>query len=196
MRLRSLSRNAELKIGLGTYGPSKFYEKSSARSLLFWPKKRQRTWQGRLPQELRLAGIGTVEEANQFLRDRHIAEFNGKFTVAAKENGTAFRKTPRSDLDWIFTVQNERVLAKDNTVTMAHQVWQIGKTPFRSTLAGCTVTIHEHLDGNVSMRYGPHVVGRFDAEGGPLKRGERGGKGGTPPQPQAQGSRSGQITNY
>jgi transposase len=136
------------------------------------------TWQGRLPQELRLAGIGTVEAANQFLRDRYIEEFNGKFTVEAKEKGTAFRKTPRSDLDWIFTVQNERVVAKDNTVTMLHQVWQIGKTHFRSTLAGCTVTIHEHLDGRVSIRYGPHVVGRYDAEGRPLKRGERGGKGG------------------
>jgi transposase len=136
------------------------------------------TWQGRLPQELRLAGIGTVEKANEFLRDRYIAEFNGRFTIAAKEKGTAFRKTPRADLDWIFTVQNERVVAKDNTVTMAHQVWQIGKTQLRSTLAGCTVTIHEHLDGRVSIRYGPHVVGRYDAEGRPLKGGKHGGKDG------------------
>ena len=36
------------------------------------------------------------------------------------------------------------------------------KSRFRSTLAGCTATIHEHLDGRVSLRYGPHVVGRFD----------------------------------
>src|SRR5881227_1028530 len=48
------------------------------------------TWQGRLPQELRLAGIGTLEEANQFLKDRYIAEFNAKFTGPAKENATAF----------------------------------------------------------------------------------------------------------
>ena len=115
----------------------------------------------RLPQELRLAGIGTVE-ANRVLGERYIAEFNGKFTVPRREKGTAFRKTPRSDLGWIFTVQNERVVAKDNTVTMAHEVWQIGKTRFRSTLAGCTVTIHEHLDGRVSIRYGPHVVGRHE----------------------------------
>jgi hypothetical protein len=48
------------------------------------------TWQGRLPQELRLAGIATVEKANEFLRDRYIAEFNGRFTVAAKEKGRRF----------------------------------------------------------------------------------------------------------
>jgi hypothetical protein len=37
------------------------------------------TWQGRLPQELRLAGITTVEEANAFHRQTYIAEFNTKF---------------------------------------------------------------------------------------------------------------------
>jgi transposase len=136
------------------------------------------TWQGRLPQELRLAGIETLKEANRFLREGYIAEFNGKFTVAAKEKGTAFRKTPRSDLDWIFSVQNERVVAKDNTVTLAHQVWQIGKAAFRSTLAGCTVTVHEHLDGRVSIRYGPHVVGRYEKDGTPVNRVERRGKDG------------------
>src|SRR5450755_1410028 len=123
------------------------------------------TWQGRLPQELRLAGITTVEGANAFLREHYIAAFNAKFTVPAKEKGTAFRKTSRADLNWIFTVQTERVVDKDNTVTMGERVWQIGKTAFRNTLAGCTATIHEHLDGTVSIRYGPHVVGRFDAAG-------------------------------
>src|SRR6201998_4011422 len=51
------------------------------------------TWQGRLPQELRLAGISTVEGANGFLRERYIGEFNRKFQVAAGEKGTAFRRT-------------------------------------------------------------------------------------------------------
>ena len=38
-----------------------------------------------------------------FLREHYIAEFNGKFSVAAAEKGTAFRRTSRADLDWIFT---------------------------------------------------------------------------------------------
>lgn len=124
------------------------------------------TWQGRLPQELRLAAITTVEAANAFLRERYITEFNGKFTAPAREKGTAFRKTARADLNWIFTVQTERVVAKDNTVAIADQHWQLEKSRFRSSLAGCTVTIHQHLDGAVSIRYGPHVVGRFPESGG------------------------------
>ena len=123
------------------------------------------TWQGRLPQELRLAGITTADEANNFLRERYVGEFNASFSVAAAERGTAFRRTSRSDLNWIFTVQTERVVAKDNTVAIGDRSWQIDKTRFRNTLAGTTVTIHEHLDQTVSIRFGPHVVGRYDREG-------------------------------
>jgi transposase len=140
------------------------------------------TWQGRLPQELRLAGIQSLEEANRFLRERYIGEFNKKFTVTAARKGTAFRRCSRTDLEWIFTVQTERAVAKDNTVAIGDRRWQIGKTRFRSTLAGCTVTIHEHLDGQVSIRYGPHVVGRFDQLGQPLPKashGKRRGKSGS-----------------
>jgi hypothetical protein len=123
------------------------------------------TWQGRLPQELRLANSTTVGAANAFLRDRYLAEFNGKFAVAAKDKGTAFRTCSRKDLDWVFTIQTERVVGKDNTVAIADRRWQIDKTRFRHTLAGCTVMIHEHLDGATSIRYGPHVVARFDLLG-------------------------------
>ena len=140
------------------------------------------TWQGRLPQELRLAGITTVEEANRFLRERYIGEFNAKFQVAAEEKGTAFRRYGRSDLDWIFTIQTERTVAKDNTVAIAERTWQLDKTRWRHSLAGVTVRIHEHLNGTMSIRYGPHVVGRFAADGSSLaSRGkqERRGKGGS-----------------
>jgi transposase len=123
------------------------------------------TWQGRLPQELRLANISSVEAANAFLRSHYIAEFNRQFAVAAKEKGTAFRSCSRKDLAWVFSIQTERVVGKDNTVAIADRRWQIDKTRFRHTLAGCTVIIHEHLDGRISIRYGPHVVAQFDGLG-------------------------------
>src|ERR1039457_1811469 len=126
--------------------------------------------------------ISTVQGANQFLRDKYIKEFNAKFSVPAAEKGTAFRRTSRGDLNWIFTVQTERVVGKDNTVAIGDRLWQIDKTRFRSSLAGSTVTIHEHLDETVSIRFGPHVVGRFDSKGEKLinpSREQRGGKGGS-----------------
>lgn len=138
------------------------------------------TWQGRLPQELRLAKITTVEAANEYLRDSYIAKFNAQFATAAEQKGTAFRRCSRSDLNWIFTVQTERVVAKDNTVAIADRSWQLDKTRFRHTLAGSTVTVHEHLDGTTSIRFGPHVVGRYEANGTAIgKSKECGGKGGS-----------------
>ena len=122
------------------------------------------TWQGRLPQELRLASAKTLEQANRFLREHYIAEFNQKFAARPAEKGTAFRRCGRSDLDWIFSIQTERVVNKDNTVAIKERWWQIDKCRWRHTLAGQTVTIHEHLDGTISIRYGPHIVGRY-AEG-------------------------------
>src|ERR1019366_4967192 len=132
------------------------------------------TWQGRLPQELRLAGVTTLEQANRFLRERYIAEFNHKFTVPAAQKGTAFRRCGRKDLDWIFSVQTERVVSKDNTVAIADRWWQIEKCRWRYSLAGTTVTIHDHLDDTVSIRYGPHLVGRYNSQGKPLAPLEQG----------------------
>ncbi len=60
------------------------------------------TWQNRLPQELRVAGIQTLEEANRFLRERYIAEFNEKFSVVAEGEGTAFRRCSRKDLALVY----------------------------------------------------------------------------------------------
>ena len=130
-------------------------------------ERRFGTWQGRLPQELRLAGIRTVEEANRFLRERYIPEMNRKFSRRAAERGHAFVPAGRQDLDRIFSVQQERVVANDNTVRLGARTWQLERTRFRGTLAGCRVTICEHLDGRVTIVYGPHVVGRFTAEGNP-----------------------------
>jgi transposase len=140
------------------------------------------TWQGRLPQELRLARITTPEAANAFLRERYIGVFNAKFSVPAEEPGTVFQPCRRSDLDWVFSLQTERVVAKDNTVTIGERRWQLEKAHFRPTLAGSTVTIHEHLDHTVSIRFGPHVVGRFAADGTALgenkkRRGKDGATG-------------------
>src|SRR5579864_6040204 len=53
------------------------------------------TWQGRLPQELRLRQLGTLETANRFLREEYIAEFNRRFQIAAAQRGSAF--LPRSE---------------------------------------------------------------------------------------------------
>ena len=123
------------------------------------------TWQGRLPPELRSKKIRTLEEANRFLRGQYVKEFNQRFSQAASQRGTAFVPLRRKDLDLVFSLQHERVVARDNTVSFANRTWQLERTKFRATLAGCRVTVHEHLDATISITFGPHRVGRYQASG-------------------------------
>ena len=113
-----------------------------------------------------MAGVTTVEEANRFLRERYIAEFNAKFTVKPAQPGTAFRNCGRRDLDHVFSIQTERVVDKDNTVAIGKHWWQIGKCRWRHSLAGQTVTIHHHLDHTVDICWGPHLVGHYEKDCG------------------------------
>src|SRR5271165_7006069 len=123
------------------------------------------TWQGRLPQELRLHGIRTVAEANRFLREHYIGEFNARFQVAPAQRGNAFLPCPRKHLDLIFSLQFERTVNRDNTVSFQNLQLQIERVQWRGTLAGCNVTVHQHLNGTISLTHGPHRLGRYSAQG-------------------------------
>jgi len=122
-------------------------------------------WQGRLPQELRLHGITTLEAASRFLREHYIAEFNARFQVAPAERGNAFLPCPRKHLDLIFSLQFERTVNRDNTVSFQNLQLQIERVHWSGTLAGCNVMVHQHLDGTISLTHGPHRMGRYNPQG-------------------------------
>jgi hypothetical protein len=85
------------------------------------------TWQGRLPQELRLHGIRNLASANQFLRDSYIEEFNKRFAVAARDPGHAFLPVRGKNLDLIFSLQHERTVNQDNTVHLGSRIRRLRK---------------------------------------------------------------------
>jgi transposase len=132
-----------------------------------------RTWQGRLPQELRTRKIATVEGANRFLKQEYVAEINRRFQVKAKERGSAFVPARRKDLEWVFSIQHERTVNQDNTIALDNRILQIEKTRWRNTLAGCRVTVFEHLGGAIVVRFGPHEVARFEAGALPAQQPRR-----------------------
>lgn len=123
------------------------------------------TWQGRLPQELRLRGIHSLEAANGFLREHYIAEFNAHFQVAAAQRGSAFVRRSSRDLDLIFALQFERTVNRDNTVSVQNLRLQIEPVRWRATLAGCSVKVHQHLDGTFTITHGPQRLGHYSPAG-------------------------------
>jgi hypothetical protein len=72
------------------------------------------------------------------------------------------------DLERIFSLQFERSVNRDNTVSFQNLSLQIERVRWRATLAGCQVVVHQHLNGNLSLTHGPHCLGRYDGGGAPL----------------------------
>jgi transposase len=139
------------------------------------------TWQGRLPQEFRLRGINAPEAANQFLRRYWVPFHNRRFAVPPEQNGTAFVRCRKSaaELDRIFSIQHQRVVGNDNTVRVNRRRLQIEPSAWRFHFVRCRVMVYEHLDDTLSVGYGPHIIGRYDAAGHRLEARK------TPRKPQA-----------
>jgi transposase len=126
------------------------------------------TLQGRLVNELKLAGARSLEEANAYLRDRYLPIHNGTFSVTAGDPDTAFVTAGGVDLEEIFCREVVRHVGKDNVVTCDQVALQLLKQPGRRTCAGLTVTVKQRLDGRWSVHRGPQVLGRFEADGRPM----------------------------
>src|SRR5690606_25789698 len=122
------------------------------------------TLQGRLPQELRLAGLDSIEEANAWLAERFIAAFNARFGVAPEAEGTAFLPFV-GDLENILCVKEERVVGNDNTVRYEGRVLQIPEADHRRHYVKARVRVHEYPDGSLAVFHGPRRLGRYTAEG-------------------------------
>lgn len=128
------------------------------------------SWQGRLPQELRLEGITTLEAANAFLIQRWIPFHNQNWTVQASGEETAFVPYTGEQLDRIFALEHERTVGNDNCVEFAKRRLQIPKSSWRFSFAKCRVKIYEHLDGTLSIGHGPHILGYYDHQGSLLAK--------------------------
>lgn len=123
------------------------------------------SWQGRLPQELGVAGITTVAEANRYIREKFLPWHRRHWTELAGEKGDAFVPCGNADLEAIFCVQHERSVALDNTVTVGGLRLQIAPQSSRWSFGKCRVKVCEHLDGRWSVRYGPRLLGWYRADG-------------------------------
>ena len=132
-------------------------------------ERANRTLQGRLVNELRLAGITTVAAANRYLRDRFLPAFNAEFGRPPLDPTSAFVAIGRVDLEHILCVEAERVVGRDNVVTADLVALQLAKQPGRRTCAGLHVLVRRHLNGQHSVWYGARCLGRFDDRGQPLR---------------------------
>ena len=127
-----------------------------------------RTVQGRLVNELALAGITTPAAANAYLVEQFIPDYDAEFAHPPADPTSAFVPLHGVDLDTILCEQEERTVGQDNVVVLDRVALQLAKQPGRRTCAGLRVTVRRHLDGRHSVWRGTQCFGHYDATGQPL----------------------------
>jgi transposase len=120
-----------------------------------------RTLQDRLPKELALAGMTTVEAANRFLCEVYLPDHNATFAVAPEEPASAFVVVPEALWRDVLSIQEERVVGNDNCVAWRGRQLQIPPTPLRPHLVRARVRIHDYPDGTVAIFKGPKRLASF-----------------------------------
>ena len=126
------------------------------------------TLQKRLPQELRLAGITDMAEANRFLREVYLPLHNARFATPAEDKGSAFVPFAGA-LDEILCVHAERVVGNDNTVRYRRLSLQIPPDRHRHHYVKARVRVHEYPDGTLALFHGPRCLARYNADGEPVE---------------------------
>ena len=124
-----------------------------------------RTLQDRLPKELALAGITTLEAANRFIAEHYLPQHNAAFAIAPAEAGSAFVPDSASQAGEVLCLQEERRVGNDNTVKWRNLVLQIPPSPLRPHFVRATVRIHEYPDGRLAVFHGPHRLADYDVTG-------------------------------
>lgn len=129
-----------------------------------------RTVQGRLINELALAGITTVEAANGYLIERFLPDYDAEFAHPPADPTPAFVPLHGVDLDAILCHLEERTIGRDNVVVLNDVPLQVPKQPGRRSCAGVRVTVRRDVHGEHSVWHGTRCWGRFDVGGRPLAR--------------------------
>ena len=123
------------------------------------------TLQDRLPQELRLAGVKTMEDANRYLAEVYLPDHKARFAVAPEQPGSAFVPDRLGAHRDILCVQEQRVVGNDNCVRYKGLALQIPPSPIRPHFVKVKVRVHDYPDGTLALFHGPRCLARYDREG-------------------------------
>ena len=83
------------------------------------------TFQGRLVQELRLNNITTIEEANKYLTEVFVPEFNKEFALDYKKFPTVFEAAPSEEkINYTLAVLSPRKIDNGNSIKYKNKYYQ------------------------------------------------------------------------
>ena len=123
------------------------------------------TLQDRLIKELAKAGIGDIDAANAFIRDVYLPAHNARFARLAALAEKAFVVADPALLAEALCVEEERVVARANTVTYGRRTLQLPASPARAHYVKARVKVREYPDGSLAVFHGPRRLACYTAQG-------------------------------
>jgi hypothetical protein len=112
-----------------------------------------KTCQDRLVKQLRLEGIGTIEEANGYVESVFLPWWQAHCTWEPRQPADVHRPVEGFDLEAILSHQETRVVGKDHTVSYKTRRYQIARESIRPGLRRSRVIVEERLDGSIHLRW-------------------------------------------
>jgi hypothetical protein len=108
------------------------------------------TLQDRLTKEMRLAGISTIDEANEFLKG-YLPKHNARFAVAPARKTDLHRAVPKHlNFGEMFCIKEFRTITTGYTVRWGNRIFLI-KNP-SITMKHQRVCVMEHFAGTFSLK--------------------------------------------
>jgi len=117
------------------------------------------TAQDRLVKGMRVAGVKTIEEANEYLQDSYLVWWERELTVTAANRDDAHRRLEKShNLAASLSHVETRQVRPDYTLPWEGRLYQIERRGIVSGLRGATVRVEERLDGSLAVRHGERYL--------------------------------------
>ncbi len=120
--------------------------------------------QDRLVKEMRLRGIKTKEEANEFLKE-YLPKHNKRFRVSpANDTDVHVKPAEHVNLDSYLCIKTARTVRNDNTIAYEGRLYQIETAAGRKK-----VTVEERVDGSLQITSGGSSLRHTEITGIPKK---------------------------
>src|SRR2546425_11977580 len=113
------------------------------------------TAQDRLVKGMRVAGVTTIEQANQYLTNDYLVWWERELTVAAANPDDAHRRLEEGhNLAASLSHVETRQARPDYTLRWGGELYQIERQAVTTGLRGANLRVEQRLDGSLAVRQG------------------------------------------
>jgi hypothetical protein len=117
------------------------------------------TAQDRLVKGMRVAGVTTIEQANQYLTDDYLVWWERELTVEAANPDDAHRRLEKGhNLAASLSHVEMRQVRPDYTLRWDGKLYQIERQAVTTGLRGANLRVEQRLDGSLAVRHGEHYL--------------------------------------